>query len=111
PGVGTDFPTLSSGLVAQRPYTQIRRFYTLRNDNPSGKRYAYALYGGGLSGFPTGALLSWNLTYPALSDADLSTLETFFRGNSGRYGSFNFTDPDSGALAANCRFGSDVLEI
>src|SRR5678815_3603321 len=111
PAAASDFPSFDVGLVAQRPYTQIRRFYTLKNDNPSGERYAYSLFGGGLAGFPTGALLGWTLEFPELSDANLLTLETFFRGKSGRYGSFNFTDPDNATRAANCRFGNDVLEI
>lgn len=104
------YPTLSTGLVAQRPYTQIERFYTMTQDQASGMRYSYEYYSSGLVGFPTGALFGWKLTYN-ISNADLATIESFFRGQWGRYGAFSFTDPDSGTLYSPCRFDSDILQI
>jgi len=106
----TAYPTLSAGLIAQHPYTQIERFYTMIQDQASGMRYSYEYYSSGLTGFPTGALLGWTLGY-SISNADLATIESFFRGQFGRYGAFSFTDPDSGTTYPACRFGSDILQI
>lgn len=111
PSPGSSYPTFSAGVVAQRPYVRIRRFFTQANDMESGLRYSWAWFGGGLSTFPTGALMSWELTYPVMTDADVATLENFFAGQWGRLLHFSFTDPDSGTTYANCRFGMDGLEI
>ena len=51
------------------------------------------------------------LSFPVLSDADLSTIETHFRNNWGRYGTFTFRDPESGTDYTKCRYDQDVLEI
>jgi hypothetical protein len=108
--VGAAFPTLANGLRAQLPYTQMRRFAVLLNDNPiAGTRYAWAWIS--LTGFPTGALRGWQLEYPVLSDADLATLETHFRNNWGRWGQFSFTDPDDASPHTKCRYDDDVLQI
>lgn len=109
---GGAFPTLSSGLRAQLPYVQSRVFAVLVNDNPIGPRYTYTWYAGGLSGFPTRSLRGWELSYPVLTDADLSTIETHFRNQWGMWGGpWSFTDPDDGTAYANCRYADDALVI
>ena len=110
-GSGTSiYPTLSSGVSCQRPFTQARRFRTAVNDTPSGYRYTYGFYGMGLEGFPARALMSWKLEYPALPDADCQTLEAFFAQQRGRYGLFQFTDPDDNSIFTNVRFDMDAFE-
>lgn len=111
PAVALSYPTLSTGATTQLPYAQIRRFLTSVNDQESGIRYAYAWIGAGLTGLPAQALLGWDLAYPAITDADLSTLETFFKGMNGRWSSFTFTDPDDLSVHTKCRFGSDLFEV
>ncbi len=109
---GGSFPALSAGVNCQLPYTQIRRYAVLRNDNPtSGTRYSWTWFGGGLSGFPGGSLHGWVLQFPVLSDADLATLETFYRNQWGRWSTFMFQDPESHTSFSKCRFDDDALEI
>jgi hypothetical protein len=111
PSIGANYPTLSVGLTAQRPYTQARRFYTMIADQPSGPRYAFEYYDAGFANFPTGALSAWQIQYGALGDNDMATIENFFRGCCGRYGSFTFIDPDDSVSYPNCRFDQDQLTI
>jgi len=110
PSVTATFPVFDSGVSAQRPHQQIRRFLTAKVDQPVGVRYSWAWYGEGLVEFPDGALEAWQLTL-LLSDTNLVTLETFFRGMEGRMWPFTFIDPDSQTSYSNCRFGQDTLEI
>lgn len=111
PTVGTSFPTFSWGGVAQMPLTQVSSFLTNVNEQASGPRYAFAYYAGGLSNFPSTYLRSWRISYSILSDADLATLETFFLGMQGRYGSFSFTDPLDSTTYNHVRFDQDDLQI
>lgn len=108
---GAAFPTLGNGAKSQLPYSQMRRFAVLRNDNPIGPRYSWTWFAASLTGFPTRSLRGWELQYPALSDADLSTLETHFRNQWGRWSSFALTDPDDGTVYPKCRYDSDSLDI
>jgi hypothetical protein len=109
------YPVLTSGATAQRPYQQNQRWRTSKNDNPTGKRYAYEWYGAGLQGFPNRGLLSWRLQYPSITDADMAILEAFFVNMNGRWNSFNFVDPDGPgpegiANYPDVRFDMDALE-
>jgi hypothetical protein len=111
PSVIFSYPLLSTGAVSQIPYLQTKRYYTSVNDQESGVRYAFAQIGAGLTGFPAAALTEWELNYPAVTDNDLATLETFFTGCNGRWATFTFQDPDDGTIHPKCRFGSDTLQI
>lgn len=109
---GAAFPALANGLRTQLPYSQIRRYAVMKNDNPlSGTAYRWTWLGGGLTGFPTGSLRGWVLSFPVLSDADLATIETHFRNQWGRWSSFTFRDPESGTDYTKCRYDQDVLDI
>lgn len=114
PSVGGSYPALLFGggsavKVAERPFTQVTQFFTDVSASPYGQQYAYEWYGASLTGFPTGPLHSWKLSYPLLTDADALTIETFFLGQQGRYGIFSFTDPISGTTYTKVRFASDNL--
>ena len=111
PTPGTNFPTLSSGVACQLPVQQSSDFWSNVYDQGSGPRYVWGFYAEGLSGFPTGYLRSWRLSYPVLSDADLATLEAFFMTQQGCYSSFTFTDPLSGSSYDHVRFDTDELAI
>ena len=114
---GAAFPTLASGAGCMLPYQQVRRFAVLLNDNPIGMRYAYTWFGAGLAGFPpahgdgTFSLRGWELNYPNLTDADLTTIEGHFRNQWGRWSQFSFTDPDDSTVYPKCRYDDDVLQI
>lgn len=111
PTAPTAFPTFANGKSAQYPITQGKRFLTWKNDQATGPRYALASYGSSFTGYPSGALPYWRLSYPLMTEADLATLETFFLAAQGRYLPFSFTDPISDTTFTHCRFDSDVLEI
>lgn len=110
---GGTFPTFGPGATTQLPYSQIRRYAVTKNVNPyCGLQYTWTWFGGGLTGFPTGALHGWQLSFPVLPDDDLATLETFYRNQWGRFGTFSFTEPDSpNTTYTKCRFESDVFEV
>lgn len=111
PTPGTSYPTLSFGTVAERPFVQSSCFYTGVNDNPYGPRFAWKWYGGGLTNFPTTYLRKWQLSYPLLSTADITTLETFFIGQQGKLGSFSFTDPLDNTTYTHVRFDQDTFSV
>ena len=110
---GGSFPALANGAAAQLPFSRADRFAVLKNDNPTGPRYAWIWLNGegDLTGFPSAALHGWTLTYPLITDAELTTLETFFRNQWGRWAQFPFTDPDTLVTYSKCRFDTDVMEI
>ena len=110
PTQGTALPVLASGNPFQLPYTAMRRFAVMRNDNPTGMRYAWNWFDGSGT-FPAGALHGWTLDYSGVSDADLATLESFFRSQWGRWGQFLFTEPESSTTYANVRFDTDSMAI
>ena len=76
-----------------------------------GPTYSYAMYGAGVSGFPSGMLAAWTLPYVNMPDADLVTLEAFFIAQMGRAGSFSFTSPYDSVTYSNVRFDMDSLDI
>ena len=55
--------------------------------------------------------MSWSLEYPALSDADLSTLKAFWQARGGAYEAFDFTDPETSVTYTKCRFAGDDFEV
>ncbi len=111
PSVGTSFPTLSFGSVAEYPLTDTSSFMSDVNESPLGPRFVWSWYGSSLTNFPTGYLKAWRLSYPLISDADRATLETYFLGQQGRYGSFSFTSPIDSTTYSHVRFASDSLAI
>ena len=111
PSVSAVFPAIVSGVKSQLPDVRIRKFVTSKNDMASGGRYVWDWYGGGLSGLPTGALMSWELNFPTIQDADVAILEQFFKSNNGRWRTFSFTDPDDASVHTKCRFAGDTFEV
>jgi len=111
PSVGSSFPTLPIGIVTQLPWGSGIKYSTSYNDNPTGQRYPLAWLGGGFSGLPSVGLRSWQLNFPVISEAELAILENYFVGQSGMWGSFSFTDPNTATVYSHCRFGSDTMSI
>ena len=81
------FPTLDNAIVTQIPYTTVTRFTTTRNDQECGQRYAYSE--------KAAALRRWVLTYAAITDAELATLQAFWLARKGSWDSFDYTDPNT----------------
>lgn len=96
-GVTATFPA-----VCQLPFTQKARFRTVRNDLDTGARYSrYQL------GTPLNA---WSIAYSVLTATEFGSLLDLFVSAGGRYGTIQFTDPQTGTVYSNCRFDTDVFE-
>ena len=96
-----NFPSLKTGAVAQYPSDRTQRFSTQvhRFLDGSGQRFR---------GFEA-PLKRWLIRLELLDDAELARLEGFFVEQSGRAGTFSFTDPWDGSVHANCSFESDAM--
>jgi hypothetical protein len=96
-----DFPVLKTGAVAQYPSDRTRQFSTrvMRFVDGSEQRFP---------GFGT-ALRRWAIRLDLLDEAELTTLEQFFESESGRAGTFSFTDPFDGTVYSSCSFDRDDL--
>ena len=97
------YPTLSTGARCSLPYAYRREYLNTVCDVASGKRYAY--------NHRATPLMKWTLQYPQLSDADVTTLRTFFDSVKGSWDVFDFTDPETNTNYAQCRLGSDRFEV
>lgn len=104
-------PVLPSGSATQRPWTKRRTYDTNMIDTPAGGRYALAFRGGGLTNFPTGPALAWSLEWRRTTATAADNMAMFFVSKHGRYGSFDFTDPDTTTTHTGCRFGADELTV
>ena len=90
----TYFPQINSaGLITQLPYQTSQSFKTVYQRPPASRPYGMALRGGGFSGFPTGPLSRFAISYSTLADTELATLKTFFESQYGRFGQFTLLDP------------------
>lgn len=92
---GGAYPTLGNGAPCQLPYRQKKRFQTISNKLPSGPKYTYAEFGGGLTGFPTDGLMSWDFDERNLTDSEVNAKIAHFLANWGNCFPFTFTDEDS----------------
>ena len=54
-------------------------------------------------------LRRWTIRLSLLDEAELNAVESFFKSQGGRAGSFAFPDPWDGTVYANCSFDSDQL--
>ena len=107
----SEFPSLTSGAITQRPWTKRRDYETSFSDTETRIRHATALRGGGLTNFPTDPLRTWDIQCPVISPSDADKHVKFFISNHGRYGSFSFTDPDTLVAYTGCRYASDELTV
>lgn len=98
------FPAINArGTLVQRPYSSTQEFNTSIVEQESGPRYAWA--------WRDTPLLSWDLTYPSITEAEAAVLEAFFASMGGRYDDFSFTDPVTGTTYTTCRFDQDEIEV
>ena len=96
------FPALASGCAANIPYVYSTEFLTASVKAETGWQYAYS--------WRANALYRWVLQYSQLSDADWATLLAHFQAMFGRYGEFEFTDPETTTVHSKCRYDQDELE-
>jgi hypothetical protein len=98
-----NFPTFTGGVRTQLPASYLSRFLVDRNDQATGKRYAYYR--------KSTSLLGWELSFPVITDSELATLEAFFVARKGRLETFTLTDPYDETVYTDCRFGMDALQV
>jgi len=97
------YPALSTGAKVQLPNKVGLNYSTLRNDLDCGKRIAYYSW--------SSPLRVMNLEYADITDAEVQTIVTHYQKAGGPVNPFSFTDPDSAAVYAVCRFSPDPISI
>lgn len=97
------YPTFTGGYVVQRPWSYRRVFKNVHNDMPHGYRYSYNLR--------ATALMEWEIEYPAFSDTDLATLQSFWESQKGPYLNMDFEHPETAVVYTKVRFAMDSLDI
>lgn len=93
------FPRLSTGAVAQYPAVREIHFSTQihRYLDTSEQRYRDA----------PASRRRWTIDLSRLDESEVTRLMEFFSEQQGRFGSFDFEDPWTGSVVANCRFEQD----
>lgn len=107
----SSLPALASGAITQYGWKRGSSFDTQYGEAADGTRYTLAMRGGGLTGFSSLPVASWVLNFKSVPEAAADRYVSFFRSKGGRYGTFDFMDPDTGTVTTGCHFAADVLEI
>lgn len=97
------FPTINGGVRTQFSWTRSPAYRTSRNDMESGLRYGYF--------HRDTALNSYVVNYPVVTWTEAGTILNFYIAMGGPWKTFTFTDPDTGEVLANCRFGMDSITL
>jgi hypothetical protein len=98
-----NFPQLKTSVVAQYP---TRRTIAFRNEAVrflDGRQQWYRDSAG-----PT---RRWEIRLEQIDEGEAAALEEFFASQQGAFGSFEFVDPEDGALYSDCSFAVDELEM
>jgi hypothetical protein len=85
------YPQLPSGALAQFPVRRRHQLRTLVNTEADGTVVKLA--------DPGAETIEWQLSYNALSDAELALLQNFFVAAAGTLNNFTFVDPTANLLA------------
>jgi len=107
---GGAYPTIATSVISKLPYTQKKRWQTVASTMPTGPKYTFAEFSGGLTNFPTDGLMGWEFDETVLSDALVNTKVAHFLANWGRAFPFTFTDED-GTTYSNVYYASDTMSI
>lgn len=90
------FPQLSTGAIAQFPFSKVRSVRTVQNVSADGSMIVGA--------DPASARIAWNLHYNELSLAEVQAIHQLYTACSGPFSAFTFVDPADNMLA----FSSDL---
>lgn len=107
---GAAYPQLSNGAPCQLPYVQKKRFQTTVSKVDCGAKYTFAQFAGGLSGFPTDGLMSWEFNESGLINSEVTAKINHFLANWGTCYPFTFTD-ENGVTYSHVYYGSDELSV
>jgi hypothetical protein len=91
------FPQLSSGAVAQFPFSKKKSIRTIQNMLADGTML--------LNPDPNATRITWDLNFNALSSADIDAIQAHFTACLGPYRAFTFIDPSDNMFL----FSSDLL--
>src|SRR6266536_3044658 len=97
------FPLLKTGAIAQYPSDRSKQCFTS----------VFRFVDGAEQRFQTGSspLREWVIRLDLLDEGELTALEDFFLSQSGRFGSFAFTDPWDNTLYSDCSIDADELDL
>lgn len=90
------FPQLSTGAMAQFPFSKTRSVRTIQNVSADGSMI--------VSPDPGSALITWDLRFNELLPAEMQAIEQFFTACTGPFSAFTFIDPADNMLT----FSSDL---
>lgn len=97
------FPRLKTGALAQYPAVRelMRPMETVRFLDMGRQAYLDS----------KDSLRRWQLRLNLLDESELAAVIEFFVAMRGSLGRFEFEDPATGEVVANCRFDDDELEL
>ena len=97
------FPRLKTGALAQYPTVRelTRPMETVRFLDMGRQAYLDS----------KGSLRRWRLRLNLLDESELAAVIEFFVAMRGSLGRFEFEDPATGEVVANCRFDDDELAL
>jgi hypothetical protein len=84
------YPQVRSGAICQYPIRRRRHYRTITNTLENGTRIALS--------DPLATTVRWGLVYAGLTDAETTTLKSFFENVEGRLDTFAFVDPVANLL-------------
>jgi len=97
------FPRLRTGAVMQYPAARGLSFATQVARFVDGGEQRHRESAGGLR--------RWIVRFDLLSEAEMATIEGFFRSQQGAAGTFSFQDPSDAVTYTNCSFENDEAHL
>ena len=94
------FPQLSTGALVQYPVKRIKSVQTVSTQAEDGSVLTYF--------DPKGSVLTWQLEYTGITQAEVNQLQALFDACAGRFRAFTFIDPLANLLTAQWQGGSGV---
>lgn len=94
------FPQLSTGALVQYPVKRTKSVQTVSTQAEDGSVLTYF--------DPKGSVLTWQLEYAGITQAEVNQLQALFDACAGRFRAFTFIDPLANLLTAEWQAGSGV---
>ena len=94
------FPQLSTGALVQYPVKRTKSVQTVSTQAEDGSVLTYF--------DPKGSVLTWQLEYAGITQAEVNQLQALFDACAGRFRAFTFIDPLANLLTAQWQAGSGV---
>jgi Conserved hypothetical protein 2217 (DUF2460) len=98
-----NFPKLRTGAAAQYPAARTVSYSTQISQFVDGSEQRFRNY--------AKPLHKWTIQLDLLDDGEMAELENFFLDNSGRLGTFSFTDPWDNTVYSSCSVQQDQFQL